>query len=66
MCHIGRELLVAVHLIDSAPAPLFGIVVGCEYERDAMHVIEIELRELPDDNQLLNEWVDRCEARGSF
>jgi hypothetical protein len=66
MCHAGRELLIAVHLVDSAPAPLAGVVTSCEYERDGMHVVELSLRPLPDDDQLLNEWVDRCEVRGSF
>lgn len=58
MCHEGRKLLVAVHLIDETPIVLFGTVTRCEYEGDGMHVIDMELATLPDSHEV-RAWVQR-------
>jgi len=47
MCYAESRLLVAVHLIDAAPAPLFGIVRSCEYEGDGLYTVDIDLAEAP-------------------
>ncbi|MCC6283890.1 MAG: hypothetical protein IT439_01115 [Phycisphaerales bacterium] len=43
----GRRMLVAVHLVDEAPMPLFGSVVSCTYAADGMHRIDLDLQPLP-------------------
>jgi hypothetical protein len=48
MCYQGRQVLVAVHLIDDRPVPLFGRVLACEYDGDGMHRTDLELLPLPD------------------
>ncbi|MEO0482722.1 MAG: hypothetical protein AAF138_03780 [Planctomycetota bacterium] len=47
MCYAESRLLVAVHLIDASPAPLFGIVQHCEYEGDGLYTVDIDLAEPP-------------------
>jgi hypothetical protein len=48
MCYQGRRILVAVHLIDDKPVPLFGIVRACEYDVDGLYRVELDLHPLPD------------------
>lgn len=47
MCYVGRLLLVAVHLIDDHPAPLFGEVTLCDYEGEGEYEIQIGLLPVP-------------------
>lgn len=56
MVHIGRLVLLAVHMIDDRPTPLFGQVGSCEYDTDGMHRLSIDLRPLPD-QVLIDEWM---------
>lgn len=43
----GRRMMIAVHLVDEAPMPLFGSVVSCTYATDGMHRIDLDLQPLP-------------------
>lgn len=56
MCYIESRLFIAVHLIDAAPAPLFGVVHNCEYEGDGLYRVDLELGE-PPESVALDEWL---------
>lgn len=60
MCYEGRRLLVAIHLIDDKPVPLFGEVTGCEYDNDGLYRVRLELLPLPEKPDVA-VWL---EARG--
>ncbi|MBX3316939.1 MAG: hypothetical protein KF902_08780 [Phycisphaeraceae bacterium] len=57
MCYPGRHVVVAVHLIDSTPVPLFGRVRACEYEGDGLCRVELDLLEVPEDRPI-RDWLD--------
>ncbi|MEM7756013.1 MAG: hypothetical protein AAF297_10300 [Planctomycetota bacterium] len=48
MCYAGRKILVAVHLIDEHPTPLYGVVRTCEYESEGLYRTELVLQQVPD------------------
>lgn len=48
MCYEARELLVAVHLVDDKPTPLFGIVDKSEYDGDGLYRTVLSLKRLPE------------------
>jgi hypothetical protein len=48
MCYTGRSLLVAVHLIDDRPVPLFGRVAACDYDGDGMYRVDVDLLPVPE------------------
>ncbi len=56
MCYPGRRVLAAVHLIDDTPVPLFGKVLGCEYDGDGLYRVEIELQRAPERPEIA-AWV---------
>ncbi|MAY73804.1 MAG: hypothetical protein CMJ31_03595 [Phycisphaerae bacterium] len=56
MCYPARTLLIAVHLIDSQPFPLYGKVHTCEYDGDGIHTIDIDLLETPD-GPMIRAWI---------
>lgn len=56
MCYVGRDVVLAVHLIDDRPIPLYGRVFACEYEGDGMHAVDIDLLELPQESTF-ETWV---------
>jgi hypothetical protein len=56
MCHLGRKVVLAVHMIDAVPTALLGKVVGCEYTTQGRHAIGIELVVM-EENPEINEWV---------
>lgn len=56
MCYVGRRLLIAVHLIDDAPVPLFGRVQLCEYDGEGLYKIELELAPVPE-GQTFKDWI---------
>lgn len=60
MCYPGRRLLVAVHLIDDRPTPLFGCVHACEYDGEGLYRVDLDLLPVPD-RQDVRDWV---RARG--
>lgn len=62
MCHHGRRILVAVHLIDDKPVPLFGRVASCDYDGDGLYRVELELQKAPDQTDVAG-WVVSCSRR---
>lgn len=60
MCYPGRMIIVAVHLIDARPVPLFGQVVGCEYDGEGIYRVEIDMLPCPD-TRAIRDWLS---ARG--
>jgi hypothetical protein len=47
MCYPGRIILLAIHLIDDAPAPLMGRVYSCDYDADALYRVDLDLLPMP-------------------
>lgn len=64
MCYPGRHVIVAVHLIDASPVPLFGRVTTCEYEADGLCRVDIELLEVPEDRSI-RDWVELINRRAN-
>lgn len=62
MCYIGRTVVMAVHLIDAEPVPLFGKVHSCEYDAEGMYRLDVDLEPLPESRRL-DEWL-KARARG--
>lgn len=62
MCYPGRRLVLLIHLIDSKPAPLYGLVQSCEYEAEGLYRVELRLMPMPDSGRL-RDWVDSIIAR---
>ena len=56
MCYTGRSLMVAVHLIDDEPVPLFGRVHACEYDGDGLYRVDLELLPVPD-SAAVKDWL---------
>lgn len=56
MCYVDRLLIIAVHLVDAEPVPLFGRVSTCDYDGDGMYVVELELLECPK-TQVIRAWL---------
>lgn len=48
MCYEGRELLIAVHLVDDRPVPLYGMVNKCDYDGDGLYKTSVNLLPLPE------------------
>ena len=46
MSYPGRKIAVAIHLIDSEPVPMFGVVFSCSYEGDGLYLIDLDLQQL--------------------
>jgi len=62
MCYAARRILVAVHLIDDLPVPLFGKVSNCDYDGDGLYKVELELLKVPDRPEIA-AWI-HARARG--
>lgn len=56
MVRLGSLVIIAVHMIDDEPMPLFGKVVECEYEAEGLHRIIVEFRPTPW-NEDLRQWM---------
>lgn len=56
MVHVGRVLLIAIHLIDDEPVPLMGKVSECDYEAEGQHRITLELLPIPDVDTI-HKWL---------
>lgn len=56
MIHVGRMVLVAVHLIDDQPVPLFGKVTECDYESDGLHRVVLDFLPIPDADSV-KDWI---------
>ena len=56
MCYTGRWIVMAVHMIDAEPVPLFGRVRTCDYEGDGRYRVEASLAPIPE-NRSLAAWL---------
>jgi hypothetical protein len=57
MCYLNRRILIAVHLIDDRPVPLFGKVVNCEYDGDGLYKVDLDLMRVPERPEIA-AWLD--------
>lgn len=62
MVRVGSMVIVAVHLVDDEPMPLFGKVMECEYETEGMHRVKVEFRTIPWDPDL-RVWMQERTVR---
>lgn len=58
MCYHGARVAIAVHMVDSQPLVLIGVVSACEYESDGRYRIDIAFEEVADSNliPMLRQW----------
>lgn len=56
MCYEGREVVIAVHLVDDRPVPLYGMIALCEYDGDGLYRTRINLLPLPE-SESIRAWV---------
>lgn len=63
MTYKGRLLLIAIHLIDDVPTPLFGVVESCDYHAEGQHRIIVALKSL-DDVYGVTAWVHARRRKG--
>jgi hypothetical protein len=56
MCFTGRRLVMAVHLIDSEPVALLGVVQSCEYEGEGLCNVAVEFLPMLDRAEI-RDWV---------
>lgn len=56
MSYVGRTMLVAIHLIDDRPVPLFGRVYQCEYDGDGQYKIGLDLLPVPERPET-RDWI---------
>ena len=61
MCYLGREVILAIHLIDGSPVGLYGRIESCDYDGDGQYVVDIDLISLPDRPEL-HAWVEQLSA----
>lgn len=47
MVRAGALVLIAVHMIDDEPMPLFAKVLECDYESEGRHRVVVEFRPVP-------------------
>lgn len=64
MTHVGRVVLIAIHLIDDEPVPLMGRVIECDYEAEGMHRITIDLLPIPD-VESIHQWLTARSRSGA-
>jgi len=56
MCHVHREVVMAVHMVDAEPVPLFGEVAWCEYIGEGLYRTDVSLAPLPE-GDWLSAWL---------
>lgn len=56
MCYVGKQILVAIHLIDDRPVPLLGRVFSCEYDGDGQYKIGLDLHPIPERPEI-RDWI---------
>lgn len=56
MCYDGRELMIAVHLVDDRPVALYGVVQRSEYDGDGLYRTVVDLATLPETDSV-HAWV---------
>lgn len=64
LCYEGRELLVAIHLVDDRPVILFGRVSRSDYDGDGLYKTSIALAELPD-SEAVQRWMNALANRNA-
>lgn len=57
MCYVGRLVVMAIHLIDAEPTPLFGRVADCEYDGEGLYRLDVDLLELPEHREI-KTWIE--------
>lgn len=62
MCYDGRELMIAVHLVDDRPVALFGTVQRSDYDGDGLYKTVINLGSLPE-TDAVHAWVTALAPR---
>ncbi len=62
MCYEGREAIIAVHLVDDRPVPLFGKVLKSEYDGDGLYRTTLNLAPLPD-TDAVHAWITKLATR---
>jgi hypothetical protein len=62
MCYEGREILVAVHLVDDRPIVLFGVVRMSEYEGEGQYKTVLDLATLPE-TDAIQAWITELSPR---
>lgn len=62
MCYEGRELLLAVHLVDDRPVPLYGMVHKSEYDGDALYKTVVNLLPMPE-TDVVRTWIQSLHHR---
>lgn len=55
MCYPKKLLMIAVHLIDDKPTILAGRVTSCDYDGEALYIVEAELMPKPVSEEL-RQW----------
>lgn len=61
MCYTGREIILAIHLIDCTPVGLYGRVRSCDYDGEGQYVVDVDLITLPNRPEL-QAWIDQLAA----
>jgi hypothetical protein len=56
MSFAGRKVLLAVHLIDSEPVPLCGLVRTCDYEGEGLYTLTLDFVPVPERPEV-REWL---------
>ena len=56
MCHAGRRLLIAIHLVDDKPIVLHGQVTNCDYDTNSQHTVSIDLEPIPNTSDV-RKWI---------
>ncbi|GEM_PF-6207003 len=62
MCYEGREVLIAVHLIDDKPTSLFGVVSKSDYDGDGLYRTVFSLQRLPE-NDAVAAWTNTLQPK---
>ena len=57
MCYVDKELMIAVHLIDDTPIPLYGRVFSCSYDGEGRHVVDVDLLPIRDERSM-RAWAE--------
>lgn len=63
MCYEGRELVLAVHLVDDRPVPLYGMVETSDYDGDGLYRTIVNLLPLPE-TEAVKTWAAELQQRG--
>lgn len=64
MCYEGRELLIAVHLVDDRPVPLYGMVETSDYDGDGLYRTTVNLLPLPE-TEAIKTWISELQHRNT-